>query len=170
MDLPSEYEGDTHGEAIGRAICKIAALEKCVEELKAQKLNVTTEAVRKFFEYDIAVDGTVSPIGLPAGPIPTVTWTPGTGGNGAGNDYVVTFPAGSGIEGAYLVVSGDIETGAGGDIDNAYNVQNVTVAGDVVGFSLYSGDDGGGEDDAGRRDVRLMVTCEGEQVAGVTFE
>lgn len=123
---------------------------------------LNTKTVRVSTEYEISATGVVT--ALNGGPIPTVSWTPGTGANGAGNDWIVTFPAGSfgPNAGLFVDVLGDIETGSGGDIDNALIVQNVTMVGQVAGFTLYGGDDGGGEDDAARRAVRIAITddCE----------
>lgn len=135
------------------------------------ELQIAKKTIAQVFEYEISFNGAVTPIGNRSdAPVPTVSWTPGSGVSGNGNDYVVTFPAGTDIGGAYIEVEGDINTGVGAGINaNAVITQNATVTANVVGFSLYTGDDGGGADDTRRRDVRLMITTDCEVVADVTL-
>lgn len=130
-------------------------------------LNVTKETVRVVRDYSITSSGVVTPIGA-SGPIPNVTWAAGNGNNGNGNDYILTFPTTFPNPAIQVTVAGDIETGSGGDTNNAFTVQNARmVSSTVAGFTLYSGDDGGSEDDAGRRDVNVRISYDKEIVIDV---
>lgn len=129
--------------------------------------TVTKEQIRVVRDYFITSAGSVTTIGN-AGPIPVVTWTAGSGANGNGNDWVLTFPSAFDNPAIQVTVAGDIETGSGGDIDNAQVVQFARmISPTVASFTLYSGDDGGGEDEAGRRDVNVRISYDLEVVTDV---
>lgn len=150
---------------------EICCLKKRVKVLEAASptLQVVRKTIAQNFEYAIAAEGAVSVLGdRTDAPIPVVTFVAGTGANGAGNDYVVTFPVGTPLVGAYIVLVGDINTGSGaGATNNALIPQNITVTANVVNFTLYTGDDGAGNDDARRRDTRLLVTVDCAVIADI---
>lgn len=85
--------------------------------------------------------------------------TPGSGNNSAGNDYELEFSGLSADATVDVIVTGDVGAGANA---NAFIVNNADISGGVVTFTLYSGDDGGGVDEARDREtiVRIFDNCE----------
>ena len=115
------------------------------------------------WEAPVAPDGTVgTPVVDTLGLTAVGTQTPGTGANSLGNDYVITFSSLPADATAQVTVTGDVlDQGTAGTNDNAYTTQNITVSGNIVTYTLYSGDDGGGTDDARDRDniLRIFANC-----------
>lgn len=134
-----------------------------------QNLEITKEVCRSFYEYRIDSAGVVTKVGSP-GPDLNISWTPGGGNNSGGNDYQITIATILPNMGAWVEIEGDVNTGPQGPgIEvNAYTTQNVSVVGNLATFTLYTGDDGGGVDDAKRRDAIFFLSFDKEFISNIT--
>lgn len=147
----------------------IALLQSQVAALQAQSLNVTKETIRTMHEYVITDTGIVTKISDGA-PDLSISWTAGSGANSNGNDYQVVTATALPNPNAWLMVEGDVNTGSGsGASANALITQNVKVTGTQTVFTLYTGDDGGGVDDARRRGVRLFLSYDKDVLTDATL-
>lgn len=152
--------------------CRIDCLEKQLANLKFPEITVERKVARCTYEYDISPNGNVLAVRGEGAPDLTVSFTPGTGANGAGNDYLLSFA--SLIPNPSLMVSvmGDISSGSSPElVDNAFIPQNVQfTSGNSATVTLYTGDDGGGEDGASRRAMTLFVNYDKSVICEVCVD
>lgn len=126
------------------------------------EVSTVKRTERCVWEYDVAFNGTVLATrgnGAPA----LVVAAP------AGSDYTFTFAPAPTNGSIHVEVAGDINTGDSSGINaNAFIPQNVQfTSANTATATLYSGDDGGGADDEGRRAMTVFIHYDCEVVEQV---